>query len=134
MNDLLLGLDPLAAFGLLSAALSAFAFLPYLRDTLRGTTQPQRAAWLIWSILGSIAFSSQVFEGASHSLWFAGAQVGGTILVFVLSIPCGAGGFLSARDRWIVLLAAGGLVRGTLPIPPSTRWRSQSLSACWAGS
>lgn len=110
MYDLLAGLDPLASFGLLSAILTTFAYLPYVRDTLRGKTQPQRASWLIWSILGTIALCSQAFEGATHSMWFAGTQVGGTVLVFLLAIRRGVGGFLSRRDRLVLVMAAGGLV------------------------
>ena len=109
IRDTLLGLGPEALFGLMSAVLSTFAFLPYILDTLRGRTQPQRASWLIWSLLGSIAFVSQVFEGASHSLWFAGIQVSGTIVIFLLSIARGVGGFVQAKDRLVLLAAAAGL-------------------------
>lgn len=110
MIDTLFGLGPNALFGMLSALLSTCAFLPYIVDTLKRRTQPQRASWLIWSVLGSIAFFSQVFEGATHSLWFAGIQVSGTILVFLLSIPLGMGGFLNRRDQFVLLAAAGGLI------------------------
>ncbi len=107
-----MALDPtlLAWLGLTSAALSTVGYLPYLRDIIMGRTHPQRACWLIWSILGSIAVASQISEGAMASLGFAVVQVGGTILVFVLSIACGVGRFLRGRD-WVVLaLAALGLV------------------------
>lgn len=102
--------SPLALFGLISASLSTVAYLPYIRDTLRKETQPQRASWLIWSVLGSIAFFSQLYEGATDSLWFAGVQVSGTITVFLLSIWLGVGGFLNRQDMIVLLFAAGGLV------------------------
>ncbi len=102
--------SPLALFGLVSASLSTVAYLPYIRDTLLRHTQPQRASWLIWSVLGSIAFFSQLYEGATDSLWFAGVQVSGTITVFLLSIRLGVGGFLNRRDRYVLALAALGLV------------------------
>lgn len=110
MVEQFLGLGLLAFCGLISATLSTVAYLPYIRDTLRGQTQPQRASWLIWSVLGSIAFGSQLYEGATHSLWFAGAQVSGTIIVFALSVWFGVGGFLNRRDCLVLLLAAAGLV------------------------
>jgi len=109
MFELLTGLRPLVVFGLASAVLSILAYFPYIVDTLAGRTRPQRASWLIWSVLGSIAVLSQWHEGATHSLWFAMAQVGGTICVFVLSILFGVGGFLSRRDRWVLGTAALGL-------------------------
>jgi len=60
--------------------------------------------------LGSIAFFSQVYEEATHSLWFAGVQVGGTIVIFLLSIPLGARRYMSGRNKIIFLMAFAGLV------------------------
>ncbi len=102
--------DILLAFGILSGALSVLGFIPYVVDTLRRRTKPERASWLIWSVLGSIAFFSQVYEEATHSLWFAGVQVGGTILIFLLSIRFGAHGYMSRRNRVIFACAFAGLV------------------------
>lgn len=98
------------ALGILSGVLSSFAYIPYIRDTLARRTQPQRASWLIWSTLGSIAFFSQIYEGAGSSLWFAGVQVGGTIIVFLLSIHRGTGGFLKRSDCLVLACAAIGLI------------------------
>lgn len=105
-------LDPswLQLFALCSAVLSLFAYLPYIHDTACGQTQPQRASWLIWSLLGSIAFFSQLHEGASMTLWFVGAQVGGTIIVFLLSIKMGKGAFLTRPDERALWIAIIGLV------------------------
>ena len=113
MSDFLnaiFGDDILLSFGILSGVLSACAFLPYVRDILRGHTHPQRACWLIWSVLGTICLASLIYEGATHSLWFVSVQVGGTILVFVLSIARGTGRYFNRVD-YLVLAAAGfGLV------------------------
>ena len=100
----------LIGLGILSGVLSTFAYLPYIRDTIAGRTQPQRASWLIWSVLGSIAFLSQVYEGAGSSLWFAGVQVSGTVAVFLLSIRLGVGGFLKRADCAVLAAAAFGLI------------------------
>lgn len=96
--------------GIFSGILSTFAYLPYIRDTIARRTQPQRASWLIWSVLGSIAFCSQLYEGAESSLWFAGVQVSGTLAVFLLSIRLGVGGFLSRSDCAVLAAAALGLL------------------------
>ena len=58
--------------GLLSGVLSGGSYIPYLRDIFRHTTKPERASWLIWAVLGSIAFFSQLAEGATWSLWLTG--------------------------------------------------------------
>lgn len=102
-------LDTLILFGLASGLISTFAFIPYIIDTSAGRTSPQRASWLIWSVLGSIAFFSQVYEGASSSLWFAGVQVAGSITVFLLSIFVGTGRFLNRSDYFVLAAAAMGL-------------------------
>ena len=96
--------------GILSAALSVIAYLPYMRDILRGKTHPQRASWLIWTLLSSLAFAAQYAEGATTTLWFAGAQVTGTVTVFLMSITHGKGVFLTRPDERVVWLAIIGLV------------------------
>jgi hypothetical protein len=105
-----LSLEFLVLLGILSGVLSTFAYLPYITDTISRRTRPQRASWLIWSVLGSIAFCSQLYEGATASLWFAGVQVTGTIVVFVLSIGLGVGGFFNRQDCFVLLGALAGLV------------------------
>ena len=100
----------LLSLGIASGVLSAYAYIPYIIDTLLRRTKPQRASWLIWSVLGSIAFASQIFEGAAASLLFAGVQITGTITVFVLSIWVGKGSYLSKADKAILFAALIGLV------------------------
>ena len=101
----LLGASP-ALIGIASALLTVLAFAPYIRDTWRGETRPQRSTWFIWSVLSTIALISQIYEGAGASLWFAGAQVAGTIVICGLAIHRGFGAFLSGSD-WLVLGLAG---------------------------
>ena len=96
--------------GILAGVLSTIAFAPYITDTLRGRTHPQRACWLIWSVLGAISFFSQVYEGATASLWFAGVQVSGTILICLLSIRNGIGAYISSVDIYVLGAAAFGVV------------------------
>lgn len=112
LNDQILTLEIniLMGLGIMSGILSVIAFIPYIVDTLRQRTQPERASWLIWSVLGSIAFVSQVYEDATHSLWFAGVQVGATLLIFLLSIRYGANRYMSRQNQVIFLIAFAGLV------------------------
>ena len=110
LTKILTAAETLLFFGITAAALSTFAYLPYIRDTIAGRTKPQRASWLIWSVLSLIAFFSQIFEGATSSLWFAGVQAGATVIIFVLSIWVGKGRFLSHSDYLILAAAALGLV------------------------
>lgn len=95
--------------GIVAGVLSVFAYLPYIIDTIRGQTRPQRSTWFIWSILSSVSFFAQVTEGATDSLWFSGVQASGTILVSLLSIRFGTGSFLNRADSFILTGAAFGL-------------------------
>jgi hypothetical protein len=96
------------AFGVLAAMAGVANTIPYIRDTVRGSTRPQRGTWLIWSTLAVVAFCSQLADGASWSLPMVGAQVVLTALIFCLAIPRGEGG-MSPPEVAMIALAAGGL-------------------------
>ncbi|MEM8656411.1 MAG: hypothetical protein AAGF36_16895 [Pseudomonadota bacterium] len=109
LDVLLQGGDPLRLFGIASAVLSIYAFVPYARDILRGHTRPQRACWLIWSVLGSIALITQIAQGATESLWFAAIQVTWTVAIFGLAVWRGTGPLLTPGDEYILAAAGMGL-------------------------
>lgn len=110
--DFLVGVfaDPLLLCGLLAAVLSTIAYLPYLIDTLKGRTQPERSTWLIWAFVSSVALASQIYEGAERSLGFVIVQVGATVIVFVLSIWLGSGGYRCKRSIWLFAITGIGMV------------------------
>lgn len=99
----------LAFFGYISAFLSIVCFLPYIRDIVRGKTKPQRTSWLIWSILGSTIFFSQLAEGGAYSLLLPGAKTLVAVCIFLLSVKYGMGG-TSKFDRYALIAAAIGLI------------------------
>ncbi len=96
----------LEVFGLLSGVITTIGYLPYIKDIFGGTTKPHRVTWLVYAILGSIAVGSQFAKGATNSLWLPGIETLTTIIVFILSIKFGVGGF-SKKDA--IELAAAGL-------------------------
>ena len=99
----------LQIFGYISAFLSIVMVLPYIKDILRRTTKPERASWLIWTVLGIIAFASQLAKGASDSLWLTAGQTLAVGVVFLLSVPYGTGG-LAKRDIYALVAAGVGLI------------------------
>lgn len=99
----------LETFGIAAGVLAGIAVIPYIRDILGGTTKPERASWLIWSVLSSIAFFSQLAEGASWSLWLTGIDTLGVIITFLLALKYGVGGF-TRRDIAALCVAAIGLI------------------------
>jgi hypothetical protein len=50
-------------FVFLGAALGAVGTALYLRDTLRGTTQPNRVTWLLWAVAPLLAAAVEFNEG-----------------------------------------------------------------------
>ena len=99
----------LQLLGLLSGFISVICYLPYIRDIVAKKTKPEKASWLIWSVLGSIAFFSQLAKGATDSLWMPGVQTFGVAVIFLLSLKYGVGG-LTKRDLVALLLSFFGLI------------------------
>jgi hypothetical protein len=99
----------LSIFGLLSGILSALCYVPYIRGIIKHKVKPERASWLIWSVLTAIGFFSNLAIGATHSLWLPGVQGVGVIIVLVLSIKHGYGGLLK-RDILTLIASAFTLV------------------------
>lgn len=95
--------------GYLSGALITISIIPYVYDVLRGKTKPQRATWLIWSVLLMIAFFAQLAEGGTWSLITTGVDLLGVLIIFFLSIKKGMGG-TSKLDIFALVGAGIGLL------------------------
>ena len=81
--------------------------VPYVRDTMAGTTRPHRGTWLIWATLAVVVCLSQRADGASWSLLMAATQALLTGLIFLLSVRRGEGGVSTAERAMIAIAAAG---------------------------
>jgi hypothetical protein len=95
--------------GLLAGVAGIADTIPYVRDTVHGSTRPHRGTWLIWSVLAMVVCLSQRADGASWSLVMAAAQAVLTSAVFLLSIRRGEGG-LSPADVLMITLAGAGVI------------------------
>lgn len=84
--------------GYLSGVIGLLAVVPYLRGIFKKETKPERASWLIWTIVDVIAFFSQLAKGASNSLFMTGAYALGDISIFLLAFKYGYGSKLLKRD------------------------------------
>jgi hypothetical protein len=103
--------------GLLAGVAGIADSIPYVRDTVGGTTRPHRGTWLIWSVLAIVVCLSQRADGASWSLIMAAAQAVLTSAVFLLSIRRGEGG-LSLAEVLMIALAGGGVIGWIVPGEP----------------
>lgn len=81
-----------AVLGVLAGLAAVADTVPYIRDTLAGTTRPHRGSWLVWSVLAIAACASQAADGATWSLIMVVAQATLTSLILALSIGRGVGG------------------------------------------
>src|ERR1700733_1768922 len=91
-------------FAIIVAVMMVAGAPPYLLDILKGKTKPQRASWFIWSLLGIIAFFSQLKLHGAWSLVFVGLDAIGNLLVFGLSFKYGSGGW-GITDRIALVIA-----------------------------
>src|SRR3954454_21638397 len=102
-------IELVAVLGLAAGLIGVADTIPYVRDTLRGSTRPHRGTWLIWGVLAVVVSLSQYADGASWSPVMAGVQAVLTRLVFVLSIRRGEGG-VSRADIAMVAIAGAGVI------------------------
>ena len=97
-----------AVFVAIETALILAAAPPYVIDTLKRRTKPERATWFILSVLSVIGFVAELNIGVNWSLVFLGLDAATSITVFALSIPFGVGGS-TPLDRYALAVAALGV-------------------------
>ena len=100
--------DVAPVLGVLAGLVGIADTIPYVRDTLGGSTRPHRGTWLIWAVLALVVCLAQRADGASWSLIMAGTQVILTTGIFVLAIRLGTGG-VSIIDTLMIIVAAAGV-------------------------
>jgi hypothetical protein len=103
--------------GVLAGAVGVADMIPYVRDTLRGTTRPHRGTWLIWAALAIVVSFSQAADGASWSLIMAVTGALLNSLIFALSIARGVGG-VTTVELIMTAFAGGGVVGWLLADEP----------------
>jgi hypothetical protein len=92
---------------IVAALLTVACVVPYLRDTVRGDTRPQRVSWFVYASLSTVAAVALWLDGAGAATWLASGAAVGFSAVFVASLRYGVGGS-STLDRVALAIAAVG--------------------------
>lgn len=72
-------------FVFLGALFGIYGTYAYLRDTLRGVTQPNRVTWLLWAIAPLLVFAVQISEGVGLRSLTAFVIGIGPLIIFAAS-------------------------------------------------
>jgi hypothetical protein len=100
-----------SGWGVLAGLTGLAGYIPYLRDAWRRTSDPDPAAWLIWTVEYSVLLAAQA---AQHPPWaalsLAALQLAGTAAV--LAVLAARGGWRFGAGRWILLGGAAAVMGG----------------------
>ncbi len=107
--------------GIAAGVIGFIAFVPYIIGTLNHTTRPNKATWIIWTVLGIIIAASYYASGARDSAWTPIAYAIGITIVAILSVKYGEEGW-TALDKWCLVGAGAGLALWAITKEPVTAY------------
>ena len=90
--------------GYAAGAISLAGFLPYAVAIVRRRARPNRATWIIWSVVSALLFASYDASVGGAARWVPLSDAIGTAVIAVLSFRHGEGG-LGRFDRACLGLA-----------------------------
>jgi hypothetical protein len=71
--------------GLTAGVLSIAGYVPYVISILRKKTLPNKATWIIWTIVGGLLAFSYLAEGDPNTIWLPIGYFVGPLVVAILS-------------------------------------------------
>jgi len=75
--------------GIVAGILAIGGYVPYIISILRGKTRPERATWLIWTIVGGLLAFSFLASGDKNAIWVPMGYFLGPFITALLSIRYG---------------------------------------------
>nr|MBI3540879.1 hypothetical protein [Deltaproteobacteria bacterium] len=82
-----------ALFGRTAGIVTFVAFIPYVIQMLRGRNRPNRATWIIWTVVGFNFLVTYHDLGATDALWVTIGNLSAFFIVMLLSFRYGEGGW-----------------------------------------
>ncbi len=92
-------------FGLLGVLLALGSYAFYIHGILSKNIKPHAFSWLVWTVLGGIAFAAQVVGGAEAGSWVLCIDTLVCTFICILAFLKGEKGY--TRMDWISLFLAG---------------------------
>src|SRR3989344_7555363 len=83
----------LSSWGIAAVIVATFSHILYIKAIVVRQTKPSRVTWSIWSILGIIIAVSYYLSGATATLWVPVGEAVWYIIIALLSIKYGQGGW-----------------------------------------
>ena len=97
-------------FVILGAVIGLSGSAAYVRDTLRGVTQPHRITWLLWAAAPLLAFAVEVHSGVGLQSLMTFSIGFGPLLIFLASFRSPQGSWAITPLDWVCgLLSVAGL-------------------------
>ena len=90
--------------GVLALIVGTAGYIPYIRDTWKGTTKPHPFTYFIWALLAAITFTAQVLNSAGPGAWAMGVPVLFGIVIAALSVKKGERSITTSD--WLCLVGA----------------------------
>lgn len=95
--------------GIVAGVLALIGYVPYIVSTLKGKTRPNKATWIIWTIVGGLLAFSYLAEGDEKAIWVPLSYFIGPLIVAILSFKYGFSQW-SRLDKVCVVVAVLSLV------------------------
>lgn len=114
--------------GEIAGIIAFISFIPYLVSILRGKTKPSRAGYGIWAVVEVIWASSYISSGATTTKWVGIVFAATAVLIFLLSLKYGMGGF-NRFDITCLVLAAIAVILWVTTKNPTVAVYTSTLAA-----
>lgn len=91
--------------GITAAIIGILGYIPYIISILKGDTQPNKASWFIWTVVGGLLAISYLAEGNQSAIWLPLAYFICPLVIALLSLRYGYS--IWTRVDTLCIIAAG---------------------------